>query len=212
MPPRAAIIVTAKGNAMTRNPARIVFAADCLRTMTYSATREAIIKRWGIHKATAEKDIRAAKQLIALELDSLEVRAAEARRNERIADRAEELAAKATARAEAEGSSAADWGAVAALQRSAIAASREVSRLTGAYTPTRVSVTHSQAGPPELALKLDAILGILDAAGIAALHVVLEQIEAARADGRLAAPAEEEIEDAEYVDVPPQPQSDGPGN
>jgi hypothetical protein len=65
--------------------------------------------------------------VIALELDGMEVRAAETRRNERIADRAERLAAKAA--------KVQDWTAAAALQRSAIAASREVSRLAGAYAP-----------------------------------------------------------------------------
>jgi len=120
MPKPTPLVLTAKGNPITRNPARVVFAADCLRRLTYSAARDEIVKHWGIHPATAEKDIRAARQLIALELDAIEVRAGEVRRNERIADKAEELAVAAAKRAELASSSAADWGAVAALQRTAI--------------------------------------------------------------------------------------------
>ncbi len=203
MPKRGIVIRTDKGHPMTRNPARIVFAADLLRTMTYGAARTAIVKQWGINKSTAEKDIAAAKKLIALELDGMEVRAAEVRRNERIADHAEELANQAAERARASNSSAADWGAVAQLQKTAVMASREVSRLAGAYAPKQVKVTHSVA--PELAHQLDAILGILSAAGRAHMDAVNEEILAAIADGRLAPPEQTEADDAEFTDVPALP-------
>lgn len=206
MPPRAPVILTAKGNPLTRNPARVVFAADCLRRMTYSAARTEICKQWRIHKATAEKDIRAAKQLIALELDAIEVRAGEVRRNERIADRAEELAEEATVRAKA-GDSAANWSAVAALQRTAVAASREVSRLTGAYAPKEVKVTHS--GSIDVALRIDAVLLVLDERDLADLDRITAKIAAAQAAGQLAEPEPEpepepeEVLDAEIVEPGP---------
>jgi len=196
VPKPAAPITTAKGNPLTRNPARIVYAAEQLRTSTYSVARTAIMNHFKVHKATAERDIRAAKQLIALELDAFEIRAAETRRNERIADKAEELAGKAAALGE--------YAEAATLQRTAIAASREVSRLTGAYAPKQVQVTHTGRVEVAVALKVDAILAILDEAGLAAMRVVQEQIEAAKASGRLALPEpeedEEEVEDAEIVD------------
>ena len=197
-----ALIQTPKGNLISRDPARVVFAADQLRTKTYSLARRAIMAQWGVSRATAERDIAAAKQLIALELDGMEVRAGETRRNERIADRAERLAAKAA--------KVQDWTAAAALQRSAIAASREVSRLTGAYAPKEIKLSTGQA--PELPLQLDAILGILDEEGRAAFRIVQQQIEAAKADGRLQLPAPADAEpeadaapaaeDAEFVDRP----------
>ena len=196
-----ALIQTPKGNLISRDPARVVFAADQLRTKTYSYARKAIMAQWGVSRATAERDIAAAKQLIALELDGMEVRAAETRRNERIADRAERLAAKAA--------KVQDWTAAAALQRSAIAASREVSRLTAAYAPKEIKLSTGQA--PELPLQLDAILGILDEEGRAAFRIVQQQIEAAKADGRLRLPEpadhepEEDsasAEDADFVDRP----------
>ena len=202
MPKPGPVITTARGNPITRNPARVNFAAEQLRTSTYSVARKAITERWGVSETTAERDLRAAKQLIALELDAIEVRATETRRNERIADKAETLAEKAAA--------VNDWAAAATLQRAAIAASREVSRLTGAYAPKQVEVTHT--GTVEIALKLDAILDVLDEAGRAALHVVLAQIEDAKASGRLALPApEEEVEDAEIVGEPAEP-GDGEAN
>jgi hypothetical protein len=204
MPKTGAIITTEKGNPITRNPARVVFAADQLRTKTYSAARDAIVARWGVHHTTAEKDIRAAKKLIALELDAIEVRAGEVRRNERIADRAEELAEKAAKGA----ASAAELGAVAALQKTAIAASREVSRLTGAYAPKEIKVTHGIAG--EVPLQIDAVLAILSPAGREHLEAVLDEIDAARVAGRLVDSAE--AEDAEFTDLPADPPSSGTEN
>ncbi|HEX7841014.1 MAG TPA: hypothetical protein VF469_26235, partial [Kofleriaceae bacterium] len=140
MPKPGAIVRTEKGNAITRNPARVLFAADKIRDLPYTAARQAIMDRWGVHRATAERDIAAAKQLIARELNGMETRAAEARRNERIADKAEQLAEEAA--------QAKDWAGTANLHRSAIAASREISRLTGAYAPKEVQVSHSGADEP----------------------------------------------------------------
>ncbi len=188
--PPARPILSPSGHALTRNPARIEFAAEQLRTLSYKEAVKAIVERWGIHPATAKGDLAAAKRLIALELDGLEVRAAEVARNERIANKAEDLADRAAAVAVS--GTAADYGAVAALHRTAIAASREVSRLTGAYAPKQIEVKHS--GTVEVALQIDAVLAILDERGRAAFRLIQEQIEAARADGRLALAAPEDEE------------------
>lgn len=92
----------------------------------------------------------------------------------------------------------------------AIAAIREIARLNGLYAPKQFKVTHGV----DLPLQLDAILEVLDERGHAALAVVMEQIEAAKAAGRLALPApaaaapapdgDDEVSDAELVDDPRQ--------
>lgn len=198
MPPRGALIKTARGNTVTRNPARVMFAADTMRNHGNRETARRIVKRFGIHIATARADVRAAKQLIALELDAIEVRAAEALRNERIADQAERMAKKAAR--------AGEFSAAAALQKSAIAASMQIARLTGAYAPTKVEIQHS--GSVEVDIKIDAALSVLDEADLAALRIINAKVLAAMEDGRIAAPADDEdedVEDAEIVDEP------GPG-
>lgn len=189
---------TSLGVVIYGNPGRVEFAAETLRKKNYPKTRDAIMKQFGVSRATAERDIAKAKRVIAAELDAHRevVRAYETRRNERVADRAEELAGKAATEKQ--------WAAAAALQRAAIAASREVSRLNGAYAPAKIEVMHSTHEP---SLQLDAILGILDEAGHAALGVVLSQIEAAKAEGRLKPlePPSGEAEDAEFTDNPARP-------
>jgi hypothetical protein len=207
MPKTGAPIVTASGRALPNNPARADFAVEALRKHNYSTARAEIMKRFKVSKATAERDIRAAKQLIAGELDALEVRAAEVMRLSRIADRAEEIADKLATRA----ADAADYAAVASLHKAAISASREVSRLTGAIAPKKIDVTHKDA--VDLPLQLDDILSELDEEGHAALAVVLDKIEAAKSAGRLLprAPADEDvIEDAELVedDAAPKPSTE----
>lgn len=197
MPPRGAILKTDKGNPIYRDPARVMFAVEEMRSKTTSDVVLAICERWGVHKSTAWRDVKVAQRLIVDELDGIEVRAAETRRNERIADRAEKLAQEAAGERK--------YTAAAALQRTAIAASQEISRLTGAYTPTKVQVTHVAGG--ELPLQLDAILAILDADGIAAMRVVQAQIVAALADGRLTRPEDAQdrdapAEDAQIVEAP----------
>jgi len=47
------MVRTAKGNAVTRNPARVLFAAEQLRTITYTAACQAIMGQWGIDRATS---------------------------------------------------------------------------------------------------------------------------------------------------------------
>jgi len=157
---KGAISRTSRGNPITRNPARIEFAAERLRHLTYTKARDAIVQQWGVGRATAERDIAAAKQLIALECNAIEVRVNEVLRNQRIADKVETAADEASARARAAGGTAAEWSAVAALHKTAIAASREIARLTGAHAPREVKVSHP--GSVEVALQIDAVLNVLD--------------------------------------------------
>lgn len=198
MPRPGPIILSPKGHRLTRNPARILYAAEQLRLMSPSLAMEQIRKYWKVHEVTAWRDISAAKQLIAQELDAIEVRAGEVRRNERIADKAEQAADLARARAEDATGSAADWGAVAQLQKTAIAASREISRLTGAYAPKEVKITHT--GSIEVALRIDAVLLVLDARDHEDLARITAKILAAQAAGQIASAEDEEIEDAEIVE------------
>lgn len=102
----------------------------------------------------------------------------------RIAENAESMAMKARRQGE--------FLAASASHKTVIAASREIGRMNGAYAPDKVEVSHGP--PPELPLQLDAILGILSERGRAALDVVWDEIEQAKADGRLALP-QPEIED-----------------
>ena len=104
-----------------------------------------------------------------------QIRAMETVRLLRIAESAEAMARKARRQGE--------FIAASASHRTVIAASREIGRLNGAYAPDKVEVTHG--AEPELVLQIDAILGILDDAGRAALDVVMQEIERAKADGRL---------------------------
>lgn len=194
MPKQGAISRTSQGNPIARNPARIEFAAEQLRHLTYTKARDAIMERWGVGRATAERDIRAARDLIASELDVAGVRVAEMRRNERIADRSEDLAAEAA--------KAQDWAGVASLHRSAIAASREVARLTGACAPTEVKVAHN--GSTDVELRLDAVLDvtakILTPDEYDFLMRVMEKLAAAQDAGAFAALEDADVTDAEIVD------------
>ncbi len=177
MPRPARITTTLSGAAIVGNPARVAFAQDSLLERSSGRTVKLLIERFEISRATAERDIAIARRLIAETAESQrpQIRAIEMARLERVADAAEQLAGKARATG--------DCAAAAAAMRSVIAASREIGRLNGAYAPDKVEGTHG--ADPELALQIDAILGILDDAGRAALDIVMEQIEAAQRDGRL---------------------------
>lgn len=174
-PPR--ITTTSSGATILGNPARVAFAQDSLLERSSGRTVKLLIERFEISRATAERDIATAKRLIAetAERQRPQIRAMETVRLERVADSAEQLVDNAMA--------SGDYVAAAAAMRSVIAASREIGRLNGAYAPDRVEVTHG--AEPELALQIDAILAILDDAGRAALDIVMSQIAAAEADGRL---------------------------
>jgi len=93
--------------------------------------------------------------------------------------------------------------AAVSAHRAAIAASREIGRMNGAYAPEQLEV--AQGPSVDLAYQLDRIFEVLDDAGRATFRVVAEQLERARLDGRLALPQpdkEPDIED-EVVDVDP---------
>lgn len=176
-----------------RNPGRVAFAVDSLRRFPPTRTCQRLKKRFDISDATAWRDIAEARKLLAAtaEKERPQIRAMETLRLERIAKEAERIAKLAEESGELIAASAA--------HKSAIAASKEIARMNGAYAPDKVEVTHGAS--PELAMQLDSILAILDEQGQAAFRVVREQIERAKTEGRLALPAPDtEIEDAEIVD------------
>lgn len=177
MPRPPSITTTSSGAAIVGNPARVAFAQDSLLERSSGRTVKLLIERFQISRATAERDIATAKRLIAetAERQRPQIRALETVRLDRVADAAEQLVDKAMATG--------DYAAAAAAMRSVIAASREIGRLNGAYAPDKVEVTHG--AEPELVLQIDAILAILTDAGRAAMDVVMGEIEAAKADGRL---------------------------
>jgi hypothetical protein len=196
MPKQGAISRTSKGNPITRNPARIEFAEEQLRHLTYTKARDAIVKQWGVGQATAERDIAAARRLIVAEMDGMAVRASEALRNERLADKNEALGDKAAA--------AGDYQGAASCHRTAIAASREVSRLTEAYAAREGKVAHS--GSVDVDLKIDAVLvvarDIMPPEIYAAFMKGLELIDAAHASGMFPALTDDAPE-AELLDDDP---------
>lgn len=151
-----------------------------------------IAKKFELSEREAWRVISDARRLIAAEADKERphIRAMETVRLQRIAAEAESLAKAARRTGE--------FLAASASHKSAIAASREIGRLNGAYAPDKVEVTHGAS--PELAAQLDAIWAVLDEAGQAAFRVIHEQIERAKQEGRLALPAPAEVEDAEIVD------------
>lgn len=65
-------------------------------------------------------------------------------------------------------------------------------RLHGLYAPTKVQVSGSVGVHAELAIRIDALIGVLDEHGREALDVVLEQLDRARAAGLLPEPSERE--------------------
>lgn len=192
----AAIVRSPKGNPITHsNPARVEFAVEALRAMTYTKARDAIMAQFGVSLATAARDIAAARQLIALEFgDVVTIRAREATRLERLAEKAEGLADHA--------SNAKDYQGAAALKGKAIQASKEIARLTGAAAPRELKVTHSSSVSVDVELKLDAVLDvtakILTSDEYDFLMRVMEKLAAAQDSG-----AFKELEppvDAELVD------------
>lgn len=147
----------------------------------YSRVRDLLMKRHGCSRTSAERAIAEGKVLrmerwIDKELPNK--RAELSLQLQRIADAHEDEEPSA-----------------------AVAALREIGRLNGLYAPSQLKVTHGA----ELPLQLDAILAILDEKGHAALAVIQEQIERAKAEGRLALPAAGatsggDVTDAEIVE------------
>jgi len=148
-------VLSAKGNRLTRDPARIEFAAKCLRKWTYSKTERAIVNRFGVHFSTAQQDIAAARKLIGLEFtDLVAVREQEAIRLARVADQTEELARDAAKNK--------DYQGTAALRGRVIQASKEIARLTGAAAPRELKVTHTGSIGIDVELKVDLVLAKLE--------------------------------------------------
>jgi hypothetical protein len=173
------LLVTPKGNPVASNPARMELAFDEMRAgKSWGEIVDAIKARFEVDRATAARDILAAKRLLAAELgDRVMEQAQEALRMERVAEKAE-----------AEGE-----------YHAAVAASREKSRLLGLHAPKQLEVTHTDR--LEIALEIDATLSVLDEADHEALRRIAEKIEAARAAGRL--PSGEDVQDAEIVEPGP---------
>ncbi len=186
---------TANGTPVPRNVVRVRFAAEQLLTRSFAATRDAICAKFGVQRTAATRDIAAARKLIAAEMDVTTIRVTEVLRNERLADHSEALAHKAAH----EG----DYAGASTLRRTAILASREITRLTGAAAPVRIQISNGL--PPELPLQIDQALAELDDRDRADLDRITAKLEAARAAGRmLPEPAEDEsdgddVEDAEIV-------------
>jgi hypothetical protein len=63
-------------------------------------------------------------------------------------------------------------------------AADKLCKLEGVYAPKKIEFS----GTVGVAIEMRAVMGILDAAGIAALELVLEQVERAKAAGKLPAP------------------------
>ena len=160
----------------------------------YVRVRDAIMARFVCSRAEAERAIARGKIYLAERFDA-ELpahRADVCRQLQRIADEQEQQHPVA-----------------------AVAALREKSKILGLYAPKKLQVTHGAA--PELALQLDAILAILSPRGHAAMDVLMEEIETAKREGRLALPEPErdagdegDTEDAEFVDVSERDLSDDP--
>lgn len=150
--------------------------------MRYSRVRDVTIKHFGCSRSTAERAMRDAELLRAADAErrrpTLQARVLD--QLHRIADRHEEDDPQA-----------------------AVGALREVSRIGGLYAPRKLEVEHGLAPP----LQLQAIVDILSPAGLAALNVVLGEIEAAKQAGQLKAlPAPAvEIVDAVIEDEPEEP-------
>jgi len=163
--------------------------------MSSTKAVQQICSKFDLGEREAWRVIADARKLIATEADKErpQIRAMETLRLLRIAEAAEAMARKAHRQGE--------FIAAAASHRTAIAASREIGRLNGAYAPDKVEVTHGVE--LDVVCQIDACLAVLDEAGLAAFRVVAEQLERARADGRLQLPedeTEDETEDAEIVE------------
>jgi hypothetical protein len=148
---------------------QIAAAQELLYEHSSNKTRDMLMETFGISRATAWRRIAEAQRLIAedAEQERPYLRARETARLNRIADKAE------------------DGGEY----HSAVAASREIGKLHGLHAAKKIQVT-----TVSVAIEISAVLEVLDARGLAALDVVLEQVEAAKAAGLLKAPEPEPID------------------
>lgn len=140
----------------------------------YSEVRNAMVEHFGIHRATAEKDIAEAK-----------------RRNDELTNKQiPELIARSSQRLDM----IADLAVESGKYTDAVQAMREFHRIHGMHAAKKIQVSGQVVN---VALDIHMVVGVLDEAGLAALEVVLGQIEAAKSRGELqiAAPADETEDD-----------------
>lgn len=163
-----------------KEPDRLNFAIEQLRTKQLADARQEIMNRYNIGEQSANKEIRAAREVIAKSLNAVEVRIDEVTRLRRIADRTEKAADRALTGEDCLGG--------AALHKTAIAASKEIARLCGANAPEKVEITHT--GSVEVSLQIDAVLNVLDDRDNADLARITEKILRAKQAGLLPIAAE----------------------
>lgn len=161
---------TASGAVVHTNVHRTAAAQELLVEFSYSATRDALMKQFGISKATAERDIADAKVLIAEQAEKRRpyLGADWTQRLTRVADKAE------------------DKGEYQAV----VSASREVAKINGLYAEKKIKITNTTT----VSMQVFTVVGILDAEGLAALEIVQRQIESARAQGLLPVAVDESKE------------------
>lgn len=165
--------VTRSGKPVPPGVNRLAFAQKVSVEQSYTLARAAIMRKYRVSKATAERDLAEAKPFV---LDDAASAAPLARI--RLTARLERNAAKAEA--------AEEFSAVAAL-------SREEAKINGLYAPKKFEVSRTLT----VSMRITTLVGVLDAEGMAALSIVQAQIEAARAAGRLPAPVEADPDDDE---------------
>lgn len=155
----------------------------------YGLTVREMCKRFGIAESTAAKEMgglrayRQAKFLAELETNT-----------GRLYDDLQRIAQKAEADKQ---------------YQAAVAAHREIAKITGAYAPLRVDADITVHQGPSVQDQLRAVLGVLSKEGRAGLELALAEIERAKAEGRLQLPSgdgdeapdqpADDVEDAELV-------------
>lgn len=112
-------------------PERVIFALECRlkRAMSRAATSTALMARFGVSRASADRDLREARLQIEEEI------------KERVPFWLERRLEKLDAIAEDAAEQAATADVAGPLYAAAIAAIREQGKLIGAYAPERVEVT-----------------------------------------------------------------------
>lgn len=185
MPPRAKKPMQLRKPGRTTRPLsfRVGFARVKLASgMRVTEVEAAIRAHFGVSKATAERDRREAEYLNNEILDRT------------LPDQIKRNIAKLDV--------IADDAHAASKYNDAVAAVKEINRVIGAHAPRKIQVT----GQLNVAIDAHAIVGVLDERGLAALELVMTQIEAAKARGELAEPAPEP--DAEQAADPSGDDSD----
>lgn len=164
---------------------RVIYAQSRVYNTPFAELVADLMTQFGIARTAACSDIRAAREQL-------------------MADAAAERPA-IRAMATLQFKEIANLARQARQYTAAVAAWREIARLHGAYEPDKITIVPSDA------LELGAIIGVLSPSGKAALDVLLEDIERARAAGQLP-PREPEPVDAEIIGDGQLELGDGNGN